>query len=43
MTVQPEAWPSDVKDKDPVNQIQTGYYDNGSGGLITELIPVSHQ
>jgi starch-binding outer membrane protein, SusD/RagB family len=29
--------PSDVKDKDPVNQIQTGYYDNGSGGLINGI------
>jgi hypothetical protein len=26
--------PSDVAGIDPVNQIQTGYYDNGSGGLI---------
>jgi starch-binding outer membrane protein, SusD/RagB family len=26
--------PSDVAAIDPVNQIQTGYYDNGSGGLI---------
>jgi hypothetical protein len=26
--------PTDVATVDPVNQIQTGYYDNGSGGLI---------
>jgi hypothetical protein len=26
--------PADVAGIDPVNQIQTGYYDNGSGGLI---------
>jgi starch-binding outer membrane protein, SusD/RagB family len=26
--------PSDVAGIDPVNQIQTGYYDNGAGGLI---------
>jgi len=26
--------PSDVAQLDPVNQIQTGYYDNGSGGII---------
>lgn len=26
--------PSDVAGIDPVNQIQTGYYDNGSGGTI---------
>jgi starch-binding outer membrane protein, SusD/RagB family len=26
--------PSDVATLDPVNQIQTGYYDNGSGGII---------
>jgi starch-binding outer membrane protein, SusD/RagB family len=26
--------PSDVATLDPVNQIQTGYYDNGSGGVI---------
>lgn len=26
--------PSDVAGIDPVNQIQTGYYDNGSGGFI---------
>ena len=26
--------PADVADIDPVNQIQTGYYDNGSGGII---------
>lgn len=26
--------PSDVAGIDPVNQIQTGYYDNGSGGMI---------
>lgn len=26
--------PSDVAGIDPVNQIQTGYYDNGSGGII---------
>ncbi|MFC0774202.1 RagB/SusD family nutrient uptake outer membrane protein [Terrimonas alba] len=26
--------PADVAAVDPVNQIQTGYYDNGSGGLI---------
>lgn len=26
--------PTDVAAVDPVNQIQTGYYDNGSGGLI---------
>lgn len=29
--------PADVADKDPANQIQTGYYDNGSGGLINGL------
>jgi hypothetical protein len=29
--------PSDVKDKDPANQIQTGYYDNGAGGLINGI------
>ncbi len=29
--------PSDVKDKDPANQIQTGYYDNGSGGQINGI------
>jgi hypothetical protein len=26
--------PSDVKNLDPVNQIQTGYYDDGKGGTI---------
>lgn len=26
--------PSDVAGIDPVNQIQTGYYDNGAGGMI---------
>lgn len=26
--------PADVAGIDPVNQIQTGYYDNGSGGII---------
>ncbi len=29
--------PSDVKDRDPANQIQTGYYDNGSGGQINGI------
>jgi starch-binding outer membrane protein, SusD/RagB family len=29
--------PGDVKDKDPVNQVQTGYYDDGSGGTINGL------
>ena len=29
--------PSDVKGKDPANQIQTGYYDNGSGGKINGI------
>ena len=29
--------PGDVIDKDPVSQVQTGYYDNGSGGLINGI------
>lgn len=29
--------PSDVAAVDPVNQIQTGYYDNGSGGLLNGI------
>ncbi|MBS1610157.1 MAG: RagB/SusD family nutrient uptake outer membrane protein [Bacteroidetes bacterium] len=29
--------PADVKDKDPVNQIQTGYYDDGAGGTINGI------
>ncbi len=29
--------PSDVKGKDPANQIQTGYYDNGSGGKVNGI------
>lgn len=29
--------PSDVADKDPVNQIQTGYYDNGAGSFINGI------
>lgn len=29
--------PSDVKGKDPANQIQTGYYDNGAGGKVNGI------
>lgn len=29
--------PSDVIGKDPVSQLQTGYYDNGSGGTINGI------
>jgi len=29
--------PSDVAGLDPVNQVQTGYYDNGAGGLINGI------
>jgi hypothetical protein len=29
--------PSDVAGKDPVNQIQTGYYDDGAGGTINGI------
>lgn len=29
--------PADVAGKDPANQIQTGYYDNGSGGKINGI------
>jgi len=29
--------PGDVIDKDPVSQVQTGYYDNGGGGLINGI------
>jgi hypothetical protein len=29
--------PSDVLDKDPANQIQTGYYDNGAGGTVNGI------
>ena len=29
--------PSDVAGKDPANQIQTGYYDNGAGGKVNGI------
>ena len=29
--------PSDVKGKDPANQVQTGYYDNGAGGKVNGI------
>ncbi|MBC6491959.1 RagB/SusD family nutrient uptake outer membrane protein [Flavihumibacter stibioxidans] len=29
--------PSDVAGKDPANQIQTGYYDNGAGGFVNGI------
>jgi len=29
--------PGDVKDKEPVNQVQTGYYSDGAGGTINGL------
>lgn len=29
--------PSDVADRDPADQIQTGYYDDGAGGLINGI------
>lgn len=29
--------PADVAAKDPANQIQTGYYDNGAGGIINGI------
>lgn len=29
--------PGDVKDKDPVNQVQTGYYSDGAGGTVNGL------
>jgi hypothetical protein len=29
--------PGDVKDRDPMNQIQTGYYDDGAGGTINGI------
>lgn len=34
------AWkprPADVKDKDPVNEVQTGYYDDGAGGTVNGI------
>ena len=35
--------PADVAGKDPVNQIQTGYYDNGAAELLMALIPVNQK
>jgi hypothetical protein len=29
--------PGDVKDKDPVNQVQTGYYSDGAGGTVNGI------
>ena len=29
--------PADVADKDPANQLQTGYYDNGAGGTVNGI------